>query len=77
MRDHERESADPTLRTLPATALVLLHDVKPDDDIDELVDMAMRAIHGDEPWPEDDAEDLDGELVEDSRGGQSHDEDLH
>lgn len=26
--------------------LVLLHDVSPDDDIDELVDMAMRAVHG-------------------------------
>ena len=37
--------------------LVLLHDVQPEDSIDDLVDMAMRAIHGDEPWPEDNGED--------------------
>jgi hypothetical protein len=37
--------------------LVFLHDVSPEDSIDDLVDMAMRAIHGDGPWPEDDDED--------------------
>ena len=46
--------------------LVLLHDVNPDDDFDDLVDMAMRAIHGDGPWPEDNGEDLDEDDAESS-----------
>jgi len=54
--------------------LVLLHDVKPDDDIDDLVDMAMQAIHGDEPWPEDDPEDLDKGVAIPPPSGQSNDE---
>jgi hypothetical protein len=38
--------------------LVLLHDVSPGDNIDDLVEMVMAAIHGDGPWPEDDGVDL-------------------
>jgi hypothetical protein len=56
--------------------LILLHDVKPDDDIDDLVDMAMRAIHGDEPWPEDDADDLNENDADRSPSGDPHGEDL-
>ena len=37
--------------------------------------MTMRAIHGDEPWPEDNGEDLDDDVAEeDPLGGQSHNE---
>ena len=49
--------------------LVLLHDVQPEDSIADLVDRAMRAIHGDEPWPEDNGEDLDADDAESSPGG--------
>lgn len=54
--------------------LVLLHDVSPEDDIDDLVDMTMKAIHRDGPWPEDDGGDLDEEAANHTPGGQSHDE---
>lgn len=62
-----------TRRTL--TKLVLLHDVQPDDDIDELVDMAMSTVHGDGPWPDDDREDLNGDGAEIPPGGDPDDED--
>ncbi len=38
-------------------------------------DMAMKAIHGDGPWLEDDGEDLDEEVAKHHPGEQSHDED--
>lgn len=51
--------------------LVLLHDVSPENDIDDLVALTMGAIHGDAPWPEGDGE--DGPVDEHASDAQPND----
>ncbi len=46
--------------------LVSLINITEDTDINEVVDQAMNAIHGDDPWPEDDGMDSDEDDAESS-----------